>query len=1211
MIMAKSKTEKSPKLAVKSCSSVSTSTTPSLASSSSHNTNGSAAAIMMRVPPRSVAWARRPVEIPVMRQNKKSMISSAVSSVANSMTTTTATTQTHSIWWPCVLYPSWQSAAKDSLMALHLDSHDSDKIKIQNCTTPVALKHLQKNMVPVKAAVGRRSYGHKGTLSTKAVCYYLGGSLSTSPSSSANSNGSAHQRKTFTAPAPLAEWNVVPLPMDPKHLVCLGGDGKDGRDLQDGNPIDVSKQQHVLSYRAAIPQILDDMEVWIKEQLQHPSSSSTNHKKFKAALAAMVDVFAVAMKEVCLLLDNGHAANNTMDPDCNLDLKERLESWKTLGDDCNAKLKLDGRKRKKEATKSTQKHKNARHGNAAEGDEEAPQECTPEWYAEWGTQTQTQTQRLSQNTKQTQSQSQFSQAKGLWMATATTTTSSSQHPAAGEGRTDSSPANANAKDTHSKGARPTNNDAEDTTGVSLDALAASKRTNNGARNDSRDQTHDNGVPNNNEATGASAESNASNKTMPMTEGGPTANTNDKAQHAPIAKRQGNESKQDHVRVVKAAEAEVASNAEPERHPNETTPVMRDDSSKVAAEQSHDVPKDESETLATEVGVAASGTVNQGSSEHEGEIPDSEAATARLGSQPVCMSKQKTSVPLPLAANDAVPFPFVAANMTENGHSLVGSSSTTHAPTIPNIPSPTTMERETNINEADSDGAAGLPLCDIQMNEPLGVAPSNSSSPASKRQGNSEIVLNASLLESGTSPAGKALVTEGTPIRVQVVDTASSVVPVEAAAPTDEEVVIATTPRIRRKLQDCDSSEQQQTLDMSNDTRGDDFGSVPAVTPATNRKLPREEEQDATLDKSAASASTTSDAASPLVLATCTDTPPKYSNDADVKEDSIMVAGAVTPSRSDKKKCQITAPPCGTGDEEDLHFSSKESLPNMDEPSCSVQTESERRASSVAETPERPAASFADESSLNHPATQSESEEANESEEKAVVAPPEHRDHNDDDLVMEEEDENDELERNMSANNDFMLFTQGDAFMSEEDDDDSTTCSDIDPTTKPEKALQLPPAATIVTEDATAEKQHEHASLAAEQANDETLGRKAAQGNLPSLTSLDKEMSGKQGGFSDTPISKTGQNLGVTLSPHSNCSMEQNNGKSDSTKHENEEWEGISLVEVHPDAGNNVSATQGIILEPFEDSDNDELSAGSMDDFSMMDDYEDMPLTQAF
>lgn len=79
-----------------------------------------------------------------------------------------------SLWWPCILYPSWSYAANNSgFMCVDDENHS---IQIEGCSRPTSTQLLRKNMVPqVAALVARhRSKNCKQNTPKRVVVYYLG-----------------------------------------------------------------------------------------------------------------------------------------------------------------------------------------------------------------------------------------------------------------------------------------------------------------------------------------------------------------------------------------------------------------------------------------------------------------------------------------------------------------------------------------------------------------------------------------------------------------------------------------------------------------------------------------------------------------------------------------------------------------------------------------------------------------------------------------------------------------------------------------------------------------------------------------------------------------------------------------------------------------------------------------------------------------------------
>eukprot|EP00978_Attheya_sp_CCMP212_P017089 scaffold45377_cov50-Attheya_sp.AAC.3 len=54
-----------------------------------------------------------------------------------------------SLWWPCLVYPSWKYASLYSGWM----TEDVQQVRIEGCKKPVAVSHLAKNIVPQKAAL--------------------------------------------------------------------------------------------------------------------------------------------------------------------------------------------------------------------------------------------------------------------------------------------------------------------------------------------------------------------------------------------------------------------------------------------------------------------------------------------------------------------------------------------------------------------------------------------------------------------------------------------------------------------------------------------------------------------------------------------------------------------------------------------------------------------------------------------------------------------------------------------------------------------------------------------------------------------------------------------------------------------------------------------------------------------------------------------------
>jgi len=149
------------------------------------------------------------------------------------------------LWWPCVLYPSWGSAAKDSgFMApasgdagtdakkekeASLDSAEDELgrprlVRIAGCRRPVAAKHLARNLVPERAALRPRRAKHnvsgkKGPRpkQNRVVAHFLGlcGSSSSS-SDAANSHrrtSSPTQKSSTSSPSTSTSSHLSSPPM--------------------------------------------------------------------------------------------------------------------------------------------------------------------------------------------------------------------------------------------------------------------------------------------------------------------------------------------------------------------------------------------------------------------------------------------------------------------------------------------------------------------------------------------------------------------------------------------------------------------------------------------------------------------------------------------------------------------------------------------------------------------------------------------------------------------------------------------------------------------------------------------------------------------------------------------------------------------------------------------------------------------------------------
>ena len=102
----------------------------------------------------ALAWAPMPDSAPPS------------SSISNNSNNKNAITETPSLFWPVILYPSWSTAARSPLFDCN------GEVLLMGCQKPVSKENLCLNRVPSRVALGKGVNGSKFRL--KVVAHFLG-----------------------------------------------------------------------------------------------------------------------------------------------------------------------------------------------------------------------------------------------------------------------------------------------------------------------------------------------------------------------------------------------------------------------------------------------------------------------------------------------------------------------------------------------------------------------------------------------------------------------------------------------------------------------------------------------------------------------------------------------------------------------------------------------------------------------------------------------------------------------------------------------------------------------------------------------------------------------------------------------------------------------------------------------------------------------------